>query len=474
MYVEIKKPGSGKKYVYLKRSVRINGRVKHITVERLGELNELLAHDPDFIEKLTAKCREGSPDLFYARLASFERNVAQAEARCVNATIMPLDPAVAAATPANAGTAGAAPAGGNAQGAEAEAVVLTLFDSKHKTTGLTPAQQEQLVVTYAAVDALNSIFDVAGAHAYSAAASAAQVSVVRGAAAGGAVAADNSSAQAPAAGTGQSAGVPGRYPVFVRQGFIDVVVPAAGIGSRMGAELPKQYLKLDDKCVLEHTVLKLLACPYVNRVIVVLAADDPYFRFTCLSDMERVVRVTGGNERVDSVLSGLSAVTSSWVMVHDAARPLVSLSDLEKLLLEVTRQSQLGYSGGILAVPMADTVKQERITPSVFGAAGAQLREALPITPQPEHKHSYTIGCTLDRSHMFRALTPQLFKTEQLKAAIVTAQRGGAVITDEASAVEYVGGTVALVEGSPLNFKLTQPSDLLLVKALLGYCAPAM
>lgn len=398
MYVEIKTPASGRKYVYLKRSVRVNGRVKHITVERFGELNELLAQDPDFITKLNEKCRAGSPDLFSAKLHAFEHNLQAALTNAVSTSAAVATPE--GTIPPKSKVIGE-PKCGVQNSAQGTASVSLLLATPPST--LQESELQELFTVYAPHDALMN-----------------------------------------------SSGVSG----FIEQhGLVDVVVPAAGIGSRMGAEVPKQYLKLDDKCVLEHTVLKLLTSPFVHNVIVALSPDDPYYKYTCLVDLKRVERVNGGSERVDSVLTGLKAARTPWVMVHDAARPLISLADIEQLLLKVarTQQGSPSHCGGILVASMADTVKQAQ---SVTGGDKS------------------TIDCTLERKHLFRALTPQLFKREELISAIEQGLRQQATLTDEASALERLGKKVLMVEGSPLNFKLTQPSDLLLTKALLSYLAP--
>ena len=241
---------------------------------------------------------------------------------------------------------------------------------------------------------------------------------------------------------------------LISDGFIDAVVVAAGVGKRMGSAVPKQYLKLDDKCILEHTVLKLLVSPYVRRVIVVISPEDEYFKFTCLGDLNRVVTVPGGKERVDSVLCGLKTVKTPWVMVHDAARPLVSLFDIEKLLYSVADGINKGYHGGILVSKVADTLKE---------ASKASL---------DTNEMTY-VRKTVDRSKMYRAQTPQFFRVKDLIQAINEALKTHPeFITDEASAMELKGHKVMLVEGSPLNFKVTEPADLLLVKALMSYCAP--
>ncbi|GAK84656.1 2-C-methyl-D-erythritol 4-phosphate cytidylyltransferase [Vibrio ponticus] len=125
---------------------------------------------------------------------------------------------------------------------------------------------------------------------------------------------------------------------------IVAIVPAAGVGSRMKADKPKQYLMIGERTVLEHTVFKLLAHPAINKVVVAITQGDPYFPTLSIANHPDVVRVDGGKERADSVLSGLRYVAAEqladWVMVHDAARPCVRETDLNTLI-EVSQAHQL-------------------------------------------------------------------------------------------------------------------------------------
>tara|TARA_Y100001956_G_scaffold68963_1_gene71931 strand:+ start:5032 stop:5739 length:708 start_codon:yes stop_codon:yes gene_type:complete len=222
---------------------------------------------------------------------------------------------------------------------------------------------------------------------------------------------------------------------------IVAIVPAAGVGSRMQADRPKQYLTIEGKTVLEHTVEKLLSHSLISRVIVAISEGDPYYPRLALSQRADVIRVPGGKERADSVLSGLSYVSlhklSDWVMVHDAARPCVSLNDIDSLIA----QSITHDCGAILASPVRDTMKR---------ANGQQ-----------------EIDHTVEREALWHALTPQMFKTEQLTQALSSALSEGVAITDEASALEWLGESPALVKGSADNIKITQPEDLALAEFYL-------
>ncbi|KAB2825640.1 2-C-methyl-D-erythritol 4-phosphate cytidylyltransferase [Aliivibrio finisterrensis] len=215
---------------------------------------------------------------------------------------------------------------------------------------------------------------------------------------------------------------------------IVAIVPAAGVGSRMKAERPKQYLVLNGKTVLEHTIEQLLSYPLIENVVVAITDGDPYFPELAIAQDSRVIRVSGGKERADSVLSGLSYVQENqlteWVMVHDAARPCIRHSDIEKLIDDVIPE----HVGGILATPVRDTMKQENT--------------------------DTTIEKTIDRSVLWHALTPQLFTTELLYLALKTGLDKGLSITDESSAIELMGHQPKLVQGRADNLKITQPEDL--------------
>jgi len=219
------------------------------------------------------------------------------------------------------------------------------------------------------------------------------------------------------------------------------VVPAAGVGSRMKADRPKQYLKINGKTILEHTVEKLLSHPQVAQIVVAISDDDPYYPELALNQNPQVIRVSGGSERADSVLSALNYIAeqqlSDWVMVHDAARPCVQLSDIDKLISGAMSHDV----GAILAAPVRDTMKR--------GAQG-----------QIEH--------TVERADLWHALTPQMFRAKPLWKALSEALQHGASITDEASAFEWKGLSPALVAGRSDNFKITQPEDLALAEFYLS------
>ncbi|HEX5793181.1 MAG TPA: 2-C-methyl-D-erythritol 4-phosphate cytidylyltransferase [Rheinheimera sp.] len=213
---------------------------------------------------------------------------------------------------------------------------------------------------------------------------------------------------------------------------IAAVIPAAGIGKRMQSSLPKQYLQLHGTTILEHSVARLRSVAAVRQLWLALAADDPSFDTTALAHSD-IIRVKGGAERMHSVLNALHFIDEHqypWVLVHDAARPLVRQADIELL---VTRCLAAG-EGGILATPVRDTMKR----------GGCYVAE------------------TVSREHLWHALTPQFFPTAMLKAALHDAIQAGVLVTDEASAMEWAGHRVLLVEGHSDNIKITQPADLTL------------
>lgn len=219
------------------------------------------------------------------------------------------------------------------------------------------------------------------------------------------------------------------------------IVPAAGVGKRMQSHCPKQYLTLLNKTVLEHTVEKLLAHHAVSRVIIALGKEDNYFHTTCLANHAQVTTVLGGNERVDSVLAALNSITQpekTWALVHDAARPCVRVSDINKLINHCAQH----HYGALLATPVRDTMKRA------------------------ENK-STTVAYTENRENLWHALTPQLYPVEQLIQAINFAQQQGQAITDESSAIELFAGKSALIEACSDNIKITRPDDLALAEFIL-------
>ena len=241
------------------------------------------------------------------------------------------------------------------------------------------------------------------------------------------------------------------------QQFI-AIVPAAGVGKRMQANCPKQYLRIHDKTILSHTVNRLLSHPKIAEVIIALGENDQYFKDTGLAKDTRVIRVNGGKERVDSVLSGLKAVDVKqypWVLVHDAARPCVTHGDIDELI----NQCLAHDTGGILAVPVRDTMKRgqtKKCMPEMDADKNGITLETINV-----------IQNTVERDQLWHALTPQLYKTIELTNAIENALSGNITITDEASAIEHANINSLLVVGSSDNIKITHPNDLALAEFYL-------
>ena len=214
------------------------------------------------------------------------------------------------------------------------------------------------------------------------------------------------------------------------------VIPAAGVGARMAADRPKQYLQLGGRTILEHSLGCFLDHPSLKGLVVSLAVDDPYWpNLACAAD-PRIQRADGGAERSGSVLNALlqlnalGASDDDWVLVHDAARPNLSREDLDTLLAQLADDPV----GGLLAVPARDTLKRV-------------------------DKRGRVVE-TIDRSLIWQAYTPQMFRLGALHRALADSLVADALITDEASAMEWSGQAPRLVEGRADNIKVTRPEDL--------------
>ncbi|MDP9087879.1 MAG: 2-C-methyl-D-erythritol 4-phosphate cytidylyltransferase [Pseudomonadota bacterium] len=225
---------------------------------------------------------------------------------------------------------------------------------------------------------------------------------------------------------------------LARERRLWAIVPAAGRGERFSSanplSAPKQYTSLLGKSLLEWTLLALLAEPRIDAIVVVIAAGDSHWAHLAAKlHSAKLKATTGGIHRQESVMNGLEFLASTardndWVMVHDAARPCVSRSELANLADALEQD----ISGAVLAVPIVDTVKRER--------EGALE--------------------TVDRAHLWRALTPQVFAFAQLRRALQEASQAGIAVTDEAQAMERLGIHASLVRGSPFNIKVTRAEDL--------------
>ncbi|WP_439537686.1 2-C-methyl-D-erythritol 4-phosphate cytidylyltransferase [Methyloversatilis sp.] len=218
------------------------------------------------------------------------------------------------------------------------------------------------------------------------------------------------------------------------------LVPAAGSGSRFGAHLPKQYLPLAGKPLIHHALATLCAHPRIDRVVVVLSPDDLYWRdhdWSALGPKLMPVHC-GGASRAVSVRNGLFELTGwarpdDWVLVHDAARPCLSGALLDTLITGLADDAV----GGLLAVPVADTLKRA-----------------------DDHGR---VASTVPRAAMWQAQTPQMFRLALLHDALDR----GTDVTDEASAIEAAGLAPKLVASSAGNLKVTWPEDMELAELIL-------
>jgi 2-C-methyl-D-erythritol 4-phosphate cytidylyltransferase len=220
------------------------------------------------------------------------------------------------------------------------------------------------------------------------------------------------------------------------------VVPAAGQGARMGAALPKQYLALAGRTVLEHTLARLATEPRIQTIVVAVAPDDAQWETLGHAFATPVHAVPGGAERCHSVLNALEYLVSEahpddWVLVHDAARPCLRATDLTGLMDSLSDHPV----GGLLGLPVSDTLKRCRENGEVIE--------------------------TVDRGGLWRALTPQMFRLGMLRDALRDALAAGVLVTDEAGAMERAGLAPRIVHGHADNIKITHPQDLALAALYL-------
>ncbi len=224
---------------------------------------------------------------------------------------------------------------------------------------------------------------------------------------------------------------------------VHALIPAAGRGTRYGGAVLKQYLPICGKAVLAHSIRAFQFHPMITGITVVLAENDQWFESAVGSLATVVETVTGGETRAHSVRNGLRFIADKhsdedWVLVHDGARPCLSARSLDRLL----EQGLGSADGAILGMPVGDTLKR--------------VGDETDIT------------ATVDRSGLWAAQTPQLFRIGALAEAIDAAHKAGHPLTDEASAMEFVGARPKLVMGSVANIKITHPTDLAIAEALLG------
>ncbi len=220
-----------------------------------------------------------------------------------------------------------------------------------------------------------------------------------------------------------------------------VVIPASGFGARFNHLLPKQYWSLFDKTILEHSIERFLNKKWVKGIIVAIAPTDHLFSELSVTKHPKVIPVQGGQTRSHSVLNALhhlqrQANPDDWVLVHDAVRPCLHEEDLQALL-----QLREDPVGGILAIPIAETLKK---------ATEQQIQE------------------TISRENLWSAQTPQMFRLNLLVDALCRAHRTGQIVTDESSAVEALGYHPQMIHAKHPNPKLTYASDMSYIEYLLA------
>ena len=221
-----------------------------------------------------------------------------------------------------------------------------------------------------------------------------------------------------------------------------VVLPATGTGQRMNAACPKQYLTLNNKTILEHTLDNLLSYPLIMGAVLVLNDTDQYWDELLYTHKKPVLLCSGGEQRHHSVFNGLKRLkqysdNNPFVLIHDAVRPFVSHTDLDHLLIALEESDD----GALLAVPVADTLKLST--------------------------DSLAVATTHPREGLWRAFTPQAFKLDKIYSALLSVINKNLEITDDASAMELAGFHPKLVQGDERNIKITTPQDLILAEHLI-------
>ena len=225
------------------------------------------------------------------------------------------------------------------------------------------------------------------------------------------------------------------------------VIPAAGTGTRMFTDVPKQYLSINGRRIIEYSLETFCNHPQICGVFVAIAAGDKFWAELSCGKHPKIKSAAGGLVRAQSVLNCLHVLSTmagaeDWVLVHDAARPCISGEDIDQLIT-VLRDHPVG---GLLALPVRDTMKRADI------GQGS----------------GYHVTETVNRQGLWHALTPQMFRLGRLTQALEQAIRQGQIVTDESQAMELAGLRPRLVEGRAENIKVTRPSDLKLAELYLS------
>lgn len=212
------------------------------------------------------------------------------------------------------------------------------------------------------------------------------------------------------------------------------IVPAAGIGKRMLCNIPKQYIKIGNQFIIEHTINVLLLHPKIKQVIVVLNKNDNIFKTLKIFTNKKIITTVGGKTRSKSVFLGIKkAIQISnvyWVIIHDAVRPFIDIKEISNLLSIINTNNV----GGILAIPIHNTIKYS--------------------------SNNLTVKKTIERKNLWNALTPQLFPINLLLSCLKKTIHNKYIINDESSALEYCGYYPKIIIGNKKNIKITEPDDL--------------
>jgi 2-C-methyl-D-erythritol 4-phosphate cytidylyltransferase len=255
-------------------------------------------------------------------------------------------------------------------------------------------------------------------------------------------------------------------------------IPAAGAGRRYGSAVPKQYLRLHGQLVIDWALLPFLDDVRCAGICVALADQDDFGARWLRQQGAKVFRAPGGHERPDSVSNALEvlsqhATDSDWVLVHDAARPCLTRTELDALLATLP-ELVAEREGALLAMPMADTLKRSTADASTADGSTAHVSTAHVWTgshaaaPAASPLGQATTVVTVSREGFWRAQTPQAFRLGALRAALGDARARQRVPTDEAQAMEWYGGAAHVVRGLATNLKITAEDDLALADAVLA------
>ena len=222
-----------------------------------------------------------------------------------------------------------------------------------------------------------------------------------------------------------------------------VVIPAAGIGKRMGVDITKQYITVCDKAIIEHTVEKFTSRNDLQGILVALSNSDQHWSTLELSKNNKITTVTGGEERYKSVYNALCSLKNKagdddWILVHDAVRPCITTSEIDQFIADL---DHLNGIGGILALPCFETMKKANT--------------------------NHEIEETIDRKFIWHAQTPQMFRYKKLLLAIEKIMNENIFITDEAMAMELAGYKPMLIQGTHSNIKITDQNDLKYLESFL-------